>query len=233
MTLLRFRRTFGWTAAWTLVGLLVGCGGSTKHDAAQGSAGSAIERGGSTDGGSAAGGTNGTAASGSGGAPETRTLDGFESSSTHAAFGLWMGFPNDVLPVGMPPSPHDGSALHLVGTTDDAGLDVFFHTPLAVEKIFRSVRFWVASPNAGSHLTVAVAGPDASYFSDRAQGIQWPERMLTLAPTWQEVVVDLRDWGLDPEHLSPHSEYYGAFHFIVEPNTDYDLWIDDFAAQPL
>lgn len=235
MRLTQLRRTVGWTATYVLVGLLVACGGSTNHNADDGSAGSSTERGGSTSGGaSTAGGDTGTAAaSGSSGAPAERLLDGFEDPSTHASFGLWMGFSGDVLPLGTPPVPHDGSALHLVGTTDDSGLDVFFHTPLAMEKLFRSVRFWVQSNRPGSHLTVAVAGPDASFFSDRAQGLLWPEQVLTLSASWQKVVIDFQDWGLDPDHLSPHSENYGAFHFIVEPNTDYDLWIDDFSAQPL
>jgi hypothetical protein len=227
-----------WPATGVLICLLSGCGGSTSHSGNEGSPGSGDTGGDRASGGvSASGGAltgssgaGATAATDAGGAPD-QTLDAFDSPNRQSSLGLWMGFPGDSVPIGMPSVPHDGSALHLVGKTDDAGLDVFFHTPLAVEKMFQGVRFWAQSELVGSKLTVAVAGPEPSYFTDRAQGVLWPQRVITLSRAWQEVVVDFRDWGLDPDHLSPHSEYYGAFHFVIEPNTAYDLWIDDFAGQ--
>lgn len=212
----------------------MGCGGSTNRNGHEGSAGS----GNPTNGGTATGGTvhgtsgAGTAATNAGGAPLDWTLSTFETPDTFVSIGLWMGFPDDRLPIDMPKVPHDGSALHLVGTTDDAGLDVFFHTGSSVETIWSGVRFWTQSDQAGSKLTVAVAGPEPSYFKDRAQGLAWPQRLVTLSPAWQEVVVDFKDLGVDRQHLSPHSEMFGAFHFIIEPNTDYDLWIDDFVGSP-
>jgi hypothetical protein len=218
-----------------MLGLLAGCGGSTNHSANKGSAGAGNAANAASASAGALNGTSGagaTAASDSAGAPAVMTLDSFETSNSFVSIGLWMGFPDDTVPIGTPRVPHDGSALHLVGTTDDAGLDVFFHTGSPVERIWSGVGFWTQSDKAGSKLTVAVAGPEPSYFTDRAQGLAWPERVITLSRAWQEVVVDFRDLGIGPEHLSPHSETFGAFHFIIEPNTDYDLWIDDFAGQP-
>lgn len=158
-------------------------------------------------------------------------VDSFESPDTYVSPGLWMGFAGDTLPIGTPTLPHDGKALHLQGVTDDRGLDVFFHVAFPIEQSWKSVRFWAESDLVGSRLTVAIAGPEPSYFSDRAQGIAWPERTLTLSNRWQEVVVDFAELGATPDHLSPHSGPFGAFHFIIEPNTTYDLWLDDFAGQ--
>jgi hypothetical protein len=225
-----------------MLGLLLGCGGSTNHNANEGSAGADNAAnagntngasGGALNGASGAGGAGAMGATDSGGAPPLMPLGSFDSSSTHASFGLWMGFSDDSLPIGTPTVPHDGTALHLVGTTDEGGLDVFFHTGIPFEKIFSGARFWTQSDKAGSKLTVAVAGPEPLYFTDRAQGVVWPEQVITLSRAWQEVEVDFHDLGIGPEHLSPHSETFGAFHFIIEPNTAYDLWIDDFAGQPL
>jgi hypothetical protein len=209
--------------------VLVGCGGNTNSNPT----GNA-EPGGSSNRGSggvatAAGATNSGATSSGAGQGVTTSVDGFDTADTGATLGLWMGFPSNMLPIDMPPEPHDGTALHLVGETGPEGLDVYYHTPLPLEKIYTGMRFWTMSENTGSHLTVAVAGPWETYFEDRAQGLLWPERVLTLSYEWQEFVVDFTelDPAIDADHLSPHSEMYGAFHFIIEPNTKYDLWIDD------
>ncbi len=160
-------------------------------------------------------------------------IEGFETSDRMASIGLWMGFDGDTLPIGTPAVPHDGSALHLAGKTSEKGLDVFFHTGIPVERIWSSLRFWSQSDLPTSRLIVAVAGPEPSYFSDRAMGIAWPQQLVTVGPEWRESVISFSALGIGPNHLSPHSENFGAVHFIIEPNTDYDLWIDDFAGQPL
>jgi hypothetical protein len=215
------------------LGVLVGCGGNTNsnptsHANPGGSSNS--ESGAATAGGAtSSGATNGGATSGSAGQGVMTSVDGFDTADKGATLGLWMGFPTDMLPIGVPPAPHDGPALHLVGESGLEGLDVYYHTPLPLEKIYTGMRFWTMSQDAGSRLTVAVAGPWETYFEDREQGLLWPERVLTLEKTWQEVVVNFTELepAVDADHLSPHSEMYGAFHFIIEPNTKYDLWIDD------
>lgn len=159
-------------------------------------------------------------------------VDGFESSSLMSGPGLWMGFPEQSLPTATPPVPHDGEALHLVGKTDEAGLDVFFHTGIPVESIWKAVRFWTASEVPQARLIVAIAGPEPSYFDDQARGMPWPATVVFPTPAWQQVTIDFGAFGYDPEHLSPHSGPFGAVHFIIEPNTVYDLWIDDFVGQP-
>lgn len=236
---MQVRGMVAWTVTSALMGLVAGCGGSTNHNAHEASAGSGSSTdgnprtGGATSGGAATGTSGaGTAAASAGGAQPDWTLSTFETTETFVSIGLWMGFPSNSLPIGTPTEPHDGSALHLVGTTDDAGLDVFFHTGQPVETIWSGVRFWVQSDRVGSQLTVAVAGPEPLYFEDRAQGVPWPQRVVTLSPAWQQVVVDFKDLGVDHQHLSPRSGPYGAFHFVIEPNTDYDLWIDDFVGSP-
>lgn len=217
--------------------LLLGCGGSTNHNANEGAAGArnTASGGSSSDGGLSGSASAGTATTDTGGAPPDWALDSFETPDAMASIGLWMGLPGSEknLPIGTPTVPHEGSALHLAGVTDDAGLDVFFHTGQPFERIFGGVRFWTQSDQPGSKLTIAVAGPQASYFTDRAQNLHWPARVVALSAKWQEVVIDFDDWGVDSEHLSPHSETFGAFHFIIEPNTTYDLWIDDFVGLPL
>lgn len=212
--------------------LLVGCGGATHRsptgDANPDAPGNSGGSGTSASGGTSSA-TNGGAATGSAGQGVTTPVDAFDTPDTHATLGLWMGFPTGMLPIDMPPTPHDGTALHLVGETGPEGLDVYYHTPLPVERLYTGMRFWTMSQNVGSHLTVAVAGPWETYFEDRAQGLSWPERVITLGYAWREVVVNFNelDPAADADHLSPHSEMYGAFHFIIEPNTKYDLWIDD------
>jgi hypothetical protein len=213
-----------------LLALLAGCGGTTNRHRNDGGGGSDNPAGGSST-------TSGTAGAsgvaGAGGAAPIMTVDSFDTADLFVSIGLWMEFPDDKLPIGTPPSAHDGSALHLVGTTTADGLDVYFHTAAPVETIWSGVRFWTQSDAPDSFLTVAVAGPEPSYFKDRAQGLAWPERVVTLSPDWQEIVVNFADLGVDREHISPHSGPFGAFHFIIEPDTQYDLWIDDFGGQPL
>lgn len=160
-------------------------------------------------------------------------IDSFETSDFLSGPGLWMGFDGEQLPTAEPPVPHDGAALHLVGKTDDAGLDVFFHTGLPVERIWSSVRFWSQSDVPGAAFKVAIAGPVPQFFQDRAQGIAWPLQVVEPGRAWRETVVDFAELGVGPEMLSPHSEMFGAVHFIVEPHTSYDFWIDDFGGQPL
>ena len=213
-------RMVAWVSA---LGMLVGCGGTTDHNRNHGAGGSDNPAGGTTA--QVSAGDGATVASG--GQPAVMTVDTFDTAAALVGPGLWMGFPDDKLPIGTPPSPHDGSALHLVGTTSDDGLDVFFHTPLPIERMWSSVRFWTQSDEANAFLTVAVAGPEPSYFKDRARGVAWPQRRIALSNDWQEIV-----FHVDTKHVSPHAEMFGAFHFIIEPNTKYDLWIDDFAGQP-
>jgi hypothetical protein len=227
----------GWTVTLGTVALLTGCGGSTDSNRREAGAGSsAYANGGALVQGGVANdaGRSPSGAAGTGGAPPDRIIDGFDSDSPMATIGLWMSIPGggNRLPIDTPAVPHDGSALHLVGVTDAEGLDMFFHTALPFERIFGGARFWVQSGNPGSKLTVAVAGPEPLYFEDRAQGIDWPQRAITLTSEWQEVVIDFDDWDVDAQHLSPRSEMFGAFHFIVEPNTAYDFWIDDFVGVP-
>ena len=215
------------------LGVLVGCGGNTNSNPSS----NATRGGSSNSGGGAAnvggatssGATNSGAATSAAGQGVTTAVDAFDTADTGATLGLWMGFPTNMLPIDMPPEAHDGPALHLVGETGPEGLDVYYHTPLPLEKLYTGMRFWTMSEDAGSRLTVAVAGPQETYFEDRAQGLPWPERVITLSSAWQELVVNFTDLepSVDADHLSPHSEMYGAFHFIIEPNTKYDLWIDD------
>jgi hypothetical protein len=220
---MRSLRLMGWCCAAVVVG---GCGGISRYQASDGTGGMSSSAGGAP---SALAGGAGVA--GVAGEAPFVLVDAFETPDTFVSPGLWMGFAGNTLPIGTPALPHDGQALHLKGVTDDRGLDVFFHVAWPVEKLWKSVRFWTESDLVGSQLTVAIAGPEPSYFSDRAQGIAWPERTLTLSNSWQQVVVDIAALGADPEHLSPHSGPFGAFHFIIEPSTTYDLWIDDFAGQ--
>ena len=216
-----------WLMGWCAALVAGGCGGISRYQASDGAGGTGSNAGGAS---SAIAGRSGVTAGAAGEAPYL-VVDSFESPNTYVSPGLWMGFAGDTLPIGTPPLPHDGQALHLKGVTDDRGLDVFFHVALPIEQLWKSVRFWTESDLAGSQLTVAIAGPEPSYFSDRAQGIAWPARTLALSNRWQQVVVDFAELGADPDHLSPHSGPFGAFHFIIEPNTPYDLWIDDFAGQ--
>ncbi|HVY25917.1 MAG TPA: hypothetical protein VHB79_05170 [Polyangiaceae bacterium] len=206
------------------------CGGSTRHSGNDAAAGkdSASSGSNSTDGG---GGSD--PAPGDGGAAPLMPIDGFATSSPMASIGLWMGFDGNMLPVGIPSVPHDGSALHLSGKTHETGIDYFFHTGIPVERIWSSVRFWSQSDLPGTRLIVAIAGPEPSYFTDRAQGIAWPQELVMVGPEWRESVIDFSALGIGPDALSPHSEQFGAVHFIIEPNTAYDLWLDDFAGQPL
>lgn len=217
------------------LGLLLGCGGTTDRNQGSGGADSTAGAAGTASGvRNSAGATSGASGEGAaGGAAPVMTLDSFDTTDVYVSIGRWMEFTDDKVPIGTPPVPHDGTAMHLVGMTDGQGLDVFFHTGIPVEKIWSGVRFWTQSDAPDSSLTVAVAGPEPSYFQDRAQGLAWPQRVIPLSFDWQEIVVNFADLGVDPEHLSPHSEHFGAFHFIIEPNTQYDLWIDDFVGQPL
>lgn len=212
-------------AAWLGVAVVVaGCGGASRHDANGDAQGGGGASGSATLGAGTAGITGGVAST---------NIDSFETADLFVSIGLWMGFPGNTLPIGMPPTPHDGSALHLSGETDAAGLDVFFHTAQPVERIWSSVRFWIQSDLPGSELTVAVAGPEPSYFSDRALGVAWPERTIAPSRDWREVTVKFADMGIGPNRLSPHSEMFGAVHFLIEPQTKYDLWIDEFVGEPL
>jgi hypothetical protein len=212
--------------------LLVGCGGESQRSGAQSTGGDASVNGGSSAGATARGGSGSTNAN-DGGAPPDMVIDGFESSSLMSGPGLWMGFPDSQLPIGDPSVPHDGAALHLVGVTDAAGLDVFFHTGIPVERIWSAVHFTAQSNLVGARLLVAIAGPEASYFRDAAQGMPWPVKVVLPTREWQNVNIDFAAFGYGPEQLSPHSGPFGAVHFIIEPNTVYDVWIDDFAGTPL
>jgi len=159
-------------------------------------------------------------------------MQSFDSPEAFTSGGLWMGFPGDEIPVELPQAPHAGSALHLFGSTGPEGLDVFFHTAFPVEKLFSGVRFWVRADLARTPLTVAIAGPQPDYFVDRQQGVDWPSRTFKLPGAWQQIEIQFADLGIGPDRLSPHSETFGAVHFIVEPDSAYDFWIDDFLLVP-
>lgn len=145
----------------------------------------------------------------------------FETTEPLQGIGLWMGL-GDELPVEVPPVAHDGSALHLVGDSE-SGLDVFFHTPLPVERIASEVRFSAYSEDA-TELTVGIAGPNPTYFTDRANDVAWPEEAFQVGSKWKSFSFSLDDLSPTP----PHEEMFGAVHFVVQPGVHYDLWIDDF-----
>jgi hypothetical protein len=212
--------------------LLAACGGEAKH-ASRAAGGTDSVAAGGTD--SVAGGTDsvaggtdsaagragddGAGGDGAGGYNEFSTS--FETAQPQQSLGLWMGL-GEELPVELPPLPHDGTALHLVGNSG-TGLDVFFHTPLPVERVAREVRFSAYSEQ-GDAVTVGIAGPSPTYFSDLASGVSWPERVFQVGSKWETFSLSLDDLNPPP----PHEEMFGAVHFVVQPHVDYDFWIDDF-----
>lgn len=220
--------------------MVAACGGEAEHGSrARGDAGSAAGGGGSAVGGagSMAGEANSAAGGGGSAAGGSSTVGGeggaetdgavheftsdFETTQPQQSIGLWMGL-GDPLPIAMPPVAHDGAALHLVGDSG-MGLDVFFHTPLPVERIASEVRFSAYSPEA-STLTVGIAGPDATYFSDHEAGVAWPETAFQVGAKWKNYSFSLDELSPTP----PHEETFGAVHFVVPPGVHYDFWIDDF-----
>lgn len=214
-----WRRVLAPFAVWALVA----CGGraqSAGPDSAAAQAGAA----GLSTGGQSGSGGDATAGTTSGAGPSAS--NSFDSPDTLAGIGLWMELGSS-LPIGDPPQPHDGPALHLVGDSG-AGLDFFFHTAFPVEKYFSRVGFWAQSDLPDSALMIAVAGPEPSYFKDRALGSPWPARVVNLSSDWQSVDVPFSSLGIDKAHPGVHEGPFGAVHFIIEPNTHYDFWIDDF-----
>lgn len=222
----RCAREGGWLLGLSL--LLAACGGEARHGSRGSSeAGSTASGAAPTTGGqsSAAGGresAGGASANGgeaTGGVPEFKSS--FETTQAIDGIGLWMGL-GEQLPVELPPVAHDGTALHLVGDSGD-GLDVFFHTALPIEGFAREVKF-VAYSEEMDVLTVGIAGPSVTYFSDRAAGIPWPETEFQLGAKWKGYSFSLEDLSPAP----PHEEMFGAVHFVVQPGEHYDFWIDDF-----
>ena len=222
---------------------LVACGGEAEHGSrATGASGSEATAGSgarsSGDGGSEAtagsgsrtsGGASpagGASASGAGAATATggsftEFTSNFEMAEPLQGIGLWMGL-GDELPLGTPPVAHDGMALHLVGDSE-MGLDVFYHVPLPVERFASEVKFSAYSETV-SALTIGVAGPEPTYFSDRAAGVPWPEQTFQVGPKWRSYSFSLDELSPPP----PHEETFGAVHLVVQPGVHYDLWIDDF-----
>lgn len=199
---------------WGVSLIMAACGGEAGH-------------GSPTVGGPSAAG-EGTGRGGGGGASGTPAVAGNHELTTHfedarplQGIGLWMGL-GEPLPVELPPVTHDGKALHLVGDSG-AGLDVFFHTPLPVERFASEVRL-VAYSAEESTITLAVAGPSPTYFSDQAAGVAWPEKALELGATWQSFSFSLDELSPTP----PHEEMFGAVHLVVPPGVHFDFWIDDF-----
>jgi hypothetical protein len=195
---------------------LSACGGEAQHGPSA-TAGAGSGAGGSSNGAGATG-SGGTEASGA--FPEFKT--NFETTQPQQGIGLWMGL-GEQLPVGMPPVAHDGTALHLMGDSGTAGLDVFFHTPAPVETLAKEVSFWAYSEKASS-LTIGIAGPEATYFTDHIDGIPWPEQTFELGAEWKRISFPLDELSVTP----PHEKPYGAVHFVVPPGMQYDFWIDDF-----
>lgn len=161
-----------------------------------------------------------------------RSLDiPFEEDSL-GRVGLWMGtgltdaWP--VEPVSEPPYPVEAQllALHLTGEPVAAGVDVYLHTAMPFESLFQGVYFIARSTLAGGQtVRVTVGGPSEDYWTDTSQGQSWPAVELTLGQAWAKYVVDFRALGFDAEHLSPHSDTFGAVHFLVDPEQAYDFEI--------
>jgi hypothetical protein len=195
--------------------IAVACGGEAEHNAPVAA--------GAVSGSGGAAGVVGTM--GGSGAEASVTVTewatNFETTQAQQGIGLWMGL-GDPLPVGTPPVPHDGSALHLVGDSG-MGLDVFFHTGIPIERIAGEVRFSAYAEKINS-FTVGIAGPEPSYFSDHAAGIPWPETTFEVGSKWKTCSFPLEDLSVTP----PHEEPFGAVHFVVQPGVHYDFWIDDF-----
>ena len=192
-----------------------GVSGSRSSGEAGSSAGGA-----SSSSGGAASATGGGAAGETGGGSNELTTT-FEMADPYQGIGLWMGL-GDELPLGTPPVAHDGTALHLVGDSE-LGLDVFFHVAFPVERFTSEVKFSAYSEQVNA-LTVGIAGPNPTYFSDHAEGIAWPEQAFKVGPKWKTFSFSLDELNPPP----PHEEMFGAVHFVVQPGVHYDLWIDDF-----
>jgi hypothetical protein len=192
--------------------MVAACGGDAEHRSrATGASGS--DAGGT----SASGGSAGAEAAG--GFPEFTSS--FDTTEPLVGIGLWMGL-GEQLPIEMPPVEHDGTALHLVGDAG-MGLDVFFHTPLPVERLASEVKFSAYSPE-GDAITVGIAGPNPTYFSDHEAGVAWPEKAFEVGSQWRSFSFSLDELSPTP----PHEEMFGAVHFVVQPGVPYDFWIDDF-----
>src|SRR6478735_8756256 len=131
--------------------LMAACGGEAERGShAVGGAASSV--------GGAAWSAGGVAASRGGESNETggdfqELTSTFDTAQPLQNVGLWMGL-GEELPIGEPPVAYDGTALHLVGDSG-TGLDVFFHTPLPVERIAREVKFSAYSSQAMA-LTVGI-----------------------------------------------------------------------------
>lgn len=148
--------------------------------------------------------------------------------------GLWMGTGVDeawpVGPLTELPYPVNGwlMALHLAGQQMSAGVDVYLHTAFPFEEVFYGVYFVARSMHAGGQtVRVTVGGPYEDYWPDTTQGNAWPAVELTLGEAWAKYFVDFRALGFDAEHLSPHSDPYGAVHFLVAPEQAYDFEVTD------
>jgi len=199
--------------------LMAACGGEAERGSlAVGGAASSV--------GGAPSSAGGVAASRGGESTETggdftELTSTFDTAQPLQNVGLWMGL-GEELPIGEPPAAYDGTALHLVGDSG-TGLDVFFHTPLPVERIAREVKFSAYSSQAMA-LTVGIAGAEPTYFSDHAADTPWPERAFGVGAKWRSFSFSLD--GLSP--APPHEEMFGAVHLVVQPGVHYDFWIDDF-----
>lgn len=148
--------------------------------------------------------------------------------------GLWMGTGVDeewpVGPLTELPYPVNGwlMALHLEGESVAAGLDVYLHTAMPFEEVFYGVYFVARSLQAGGQtVRITVGGPYEDYWPDTTQGNAWPAVELTLGERWAKYFIDFRALGFDAEHLSPHSDPYGAVHFLVAPEQVYDFEVTD------
>lgn len=208
---------------------LTACGGKTSDAGASSSAG---------------GSTGSRNPSGSAGSPmadgsvtdtpgSTISVGSFEDPAAFTQGGLWMGTGltgQSELPIEKLAPPRGASqfALHITGTAGASGVDIFFHTAVPMESMARAVQFWARTDSPeGERLDVTVGGPDEAYWKDIAKGDVWPADHLSLNATWQTYRVSFEALGFGPEHLAPHSKPFGAVHFALPPNRDFDLWLDD------
>ena len=196
-------RTWSPKLAWLLGGMALGCGGQAARDAEP--------------------------------PPPVafQMIDTFDDPSAKASLGVWMEL-GDPLPVALPAQPFDGPALHFSGPPNPDGMDVFFHVALPFEKISRAVSVEASSALPGATLTLAIGGPSPGYLESQSSSQPWAHREFALDDSWQALELDFAALGIGPDHLSDATdEHYGALHFVIPPNTAYDVWLDNVMQQPI
>jgi hypothetical protein len=161
------------------------------------------------------------------------SVGSFEDPAVFTSGGVWMGTGltgQSELPIEKLSPPRGASqlALHIAGIAGASGVDIFFHTAVPMESMARAVQFGARTDSPeGERMDVTVGGPDEVYWKDIAKGDVWPADHLVLNATWQTYRVSFDALGFGPDHLAPHSKPFGAVHFALPPNRDFDLWLDD------